>query len=196
MPELSKSDIYQKIRDYQINQQGSEGWSELSTETSKLAAVLILLVYHEETWSFVFIQRAINPSDIHSGQVAFPGGRVEEQDKDLIDTAIRETYEEIGVRVSRDDILGLLPVQLSRKQYQVRPIIGLIDWPQETLLQVTEVADLFTIPLNWLSNMQNRQSASVLGLPEGATIVYKAYQDKQLWGLTASIVDELINILK
>lgn len=159
------------------------------------AAVLMLLVEAEAGISCVFIERAENPRDLHSGQIAFPGGKTEEHDHDYIATAIREAQEEIGIRVKRDDIMGLLPLQTSRKQYPVRPVIACINWPQQLILQKEEVANVFTLPLSWLADKKNVDSATVMGLPEQATIVYKEYNNRRLWGLTAKIIDDFLQII-
>ena len=162
---------------------------------SASAAVLLLLVEQDRTLSCLFIQRAKNPKDVHSGQIAFPGGRAEAQDKDEIATALRETQEEIGINVKRDEVMGVLPIRISRQQYQVRPVIACIRWPQDLVLQTEEVASVFTLPLDWLADQNNLDSATVLGLPENATIVYKAYNGHRLWGLTAKIIDDFLQVI-
>ena len=72
----------------------------------KDAAVLVPLALHKDQWHVLFIRRASNEQDRHSGQVAFPGGRLEESDASHEDAALRETHEEIGIPADKIKLLG------------------------------------------------------------------------------------------
>ncbi len=193
--QLLLSNVLETLQLYQESHTDTEAWLNIPEERAKSAAVLLPLVTVEGQLSLLFIERATNPNDMHSGQIAFPGGKVEKNDKDFIETAIRETREEIGIDVDVSEVLGLLPMKLSRNAYQVRPVIACVSWPQDLVLQTAEVASAFTIPLRWLVDQTNLDSATVLGLPEGVTTVYKEYKGHRVWGLTAKIIEELLKIL-
>jgi len=188
--------IEKSVLDYQLNNTFSAAIHEHNVPLSKLAAVLLLLVETNGEPEIVFILRATNPKDPHSGQVAFPGGRVEENDTNLSATALRETLEEIGVRVKNSQILGMLSSRISRKGYTVVPFVARIDLPKKLSLQRLEVAEVFTIPVKWLLDESKQDSAEALGLPAGSTAVYKEYEGKRLWGLTAQIINELKTVIK
>ena len=119
------------------------------------AAVLIPLVHHREQWQVLFIRRASNDRDRHSGQVAFPGGRLEHTDSSHEAAALRETHEEIGVDPSRVNVLGKIAPYITVSDYQVTPIVGIVHWPTTLSLQSSEVARAFLIPLEWLKARDN-----------------------------------------
>ncbi|NJO03394.1 MAG: CoA pyrophosphatase [Bacteroidia bacterium] len=77
----------------------------IPNEKTRQGGVLILVYPHEDRWYFPLILRPEN-TGVHSGQVALPGGKMDEEDNDIIDTALRETEEEIGVAVARSQVLG------------------------------------------------------------------------------------------
>lgn len=188
------TNIKHKLAAYQQTHDVKEDWAIIRPELN-MAAVAVILVKENADWHFVFIERAHNPKDMHSGQIAFPGGRVEHSDQTLIATALRESQEETGIICQDDAILGLMPLQTSRNGYQVRPIVAVCEWPQTLQIQTSEVASVFTIPTQWFLQEQNWDSATTLGFPENATVVYKPYKQHRVWGMTAKIVQQLLAII-
>ncbi len=96
----------------------------------------------------------------HSGQVAFPGGRVDDTDTDAVATALRETYEEIGIEPGAVEILGELPRYRTGTGYVITPVVGLVDNAvqlQSLKLEPAEVAEVFEVPLGFLMNPANHQ---------------------------------------
>ena len=114
------------------------------------AAVLIPLLRQADEWRVLYIRRSKNEKDRHSGQVAFPGGACDKSDTDAIDTALRETREEVGIRRDKIRIVGVLPDYETISYFRVTPVVGLLQWPCTMKLQESEVARAFTIPLDWL----------------------------------------------
>jgi 8-oxo-dGTP pyrophosphatase MutT (NUDIX family) len=162
----------------------------------KLAAVLIPLLEADDGWHLLFIRRAENGNDCHSGQVAFPGGCVEPSDVDLKSTALREAFEEIGVTSQDVDVLGQLPQLISTTSYRIAPFVGVIPWPYRLCLASDEVARAFTIPLDWLSDSANYEICEH-ALPERKVPVirYRVYDGELLWGATARITRSLLQTL-
>ena len=108
------------------------------------AAVLILIVENDKDYSIVFTERSKRlPS--HAGEVSFPGGKKENEDKNLIETALRETHEEIGIKPSSIKVLGRMNSQESRFGLSVTPYIGYTTGNLEFILEPKEVkqASLF-----------------------------------------------------
>lgn len=119
------------------------------------AAVLIPLIRVSGEWEVLFIRRATKAGDRHSGQVAFPGGAREGQDESLIETALRETHEEIGVPASKIQIIAELHPYQTISRYQVTPVVALMQWPATIRPEPAEVARVFSIPLGWLNQQNN-----------------------------------------
>lgn len=169
-----------------------------SASAYKAAAVLMPLVRVDNEWHFLYITRATNPNDRHSGQVAFPGGRAEDTDTSLEDTALRETYEEIGVPRDQIEIIGTLSPYVTVSDYAVTPIVAVMQWPQTLTLQPNEVAHTLTLPLTWLSQRGNfslraRNTIDPLANSRHPVIVYHEKNNATLWGATARMT---LNCLK
>lgn len=154
------------------------------------AAVLIPLVWHEGHWQILFIRRARNDRDRHSGQVAFPGGRIEAGDAGPVEAALRETHEEIGVSAQQVNVIGSIDTYITVSSYEVTPVIGVVDWPSNLKLQSSEVARAFLIPLSWLRDRNNftfraRQNMDPQSARRHPIIVFEPFDDETLWGATA-----------
>lgn len=148
-----------------------------------------------------FIQRAISPGDNWSGQIAFPGGRREPQDVTDIDAALRETWEEIGVRLNHSSLIGRLSDIQGRKaglllNFFIRPFVFHIEEDFETTLQPTEVAEFFWFPVQELLN-PNRHSLQKFLRDELSIELPAVNINKQvpLWGLTHLMVLNLLERL-
>lgn len=169
-----------------------------SVKASKQAAVLIPMVTHNGQWQVLFIRRAHNEQDRHSGQVAFPGGRLETSDSSHEHAALRETREEIGLDHSQVNIIGTLDPYITVSSYEVTPVIGVVNWPANLKLQTTEVARAFLIPLAWLRDRNNftfraRQNLDAQSAKRHPIVVYEEYDGEILWGATARMT---LNFIK
>ncbi len=163
---------------------------EASSGPLRQAAVLVPLIYHNANWHIQFIRRAANQADRHSGQVAFPGGRQEPEDASPEITALREAEEEIGLPSASVRILGRLADYRTISNYAVTPVVGIVDQTFTPVLQASEVARAFTIPLDWLrqrSNFTRRARANMdpASARRHPVIVYEDYDGEVLWGATA-----------
>ena len=171
----------------------------ISDQEYRKASVLIPFVKKDNEWHIVFIRRADSDKDRHSGQVAFVGGKAEAIDNNEIDTALRETHEEIGIAPSDVTILGELGLHFSLSQFQIRPVVATIPWPYELCLDPAEVSHTFTLPLAWLANENNHKIIKQKP-PESdkhiAVVYFDEYEGELLWGATAKIMLSLIQTLK
>ena len=104
------------------------------------AAVIIPLVREHDEWHILFIKRANNKRDRHSGQVAFPGGAMEASDNhNALTTALRETFEEIGIASELIQPIQQLQAYITISNYKVMPVVGVMSWPTTLTLQKEEV---------------------------------------------------------
>lgn len=166
--------------------------------TTVSAAVLVPMVSIEKSWHLLFIRRADNENDHHSGQVAFPGGHHDHDDSSLKNTALREAWEEVGLKPEDVHILGQLQDHVSTTRFRIRPIVGLVPWPYSLSIDKKEVSRYFTIPLDWLAipeNKEIRHWRSVEGRSLIPVIYFREYDGETLWGATARITVDLINTL-
>ena len=162
------------------------------------AAVLVPLVQQDSQWHVLFIRRASNEQDRHSGQVAFPGGRMEESDASHEDTALRETHEEIGIHPNGVQLLGKIAPYITISDYAVTPVVGIVNWPTTLTLQTSEVARAFLMPLAWLQDTSNftyraRADMDPQSSRRHPIIVFNEFDGETLWGATARMT---LNFLK
>lgn len=167
-------------------------------EEPKPAAVLLPLFSDHHEWHLLFTRRNSNLEE-HSGQVAFPGGRVDDSDATPEGAALREAYEEIGLHSQDVRILGRLKRLLTVTNYAVTPIVGVIPWPYPLNLSPYEVSKVFSIPLHWLADKKNYeiQTRQLFSLNKPIpVIIYHEYQGEVLWGASARIVHCFLEALQ
>ncbi len=160
------------------------------------AAVLVPLLQHSSEWHLLFIRRSVEVQD-HKGQVAFPGGSIEPQDVDIRATALRETWEEIGLAPEAIRVLGLMPARNTITGFHITPVVGVIPWPFSIRMQTSEVSRVFTIPLHWLAQPQHHSMRDVLR-PNGAfepVYYFDEYDGELLWGITAAMTLQFLEIV-
>jgi 8-oxo-dGTP pyrophosphatase MutT (NUDIX family) len=165
--------------------------------TLRRAAVLVPLVRRPDGLTVLLTQRTEHLSN-HAGQVSFPGGRAEEVDSSPIETALRETEEEIGLTRRHVEIIGVLPDHVTASAYIVTPVVGLVTPPFDLTAESNEVADIFEVPLRFLMDGMNHQIMS-FDLPDGAgrrSFYAMPYERFFIWGATAGMLRNLFHLLR
>ncbi len=154
------------------------------------AAVLVLLVDRPEGLTVLFTQRTDHLHH-HPGQISFPGGRTEKEDKGPQQTALRETHEEVGVPPESIQLVGQLDDYITRTGFVVTPVVGLIEPPFTVTPDPFEVAEVFEVPLHYLLDPDNHQRHSRHF--EGRERFFWAmpYQGYFIWGATAGMLRNL-----
>lgn len=199
------NDIQQKIkqplpgREAQLNMAPGLRRHFVETPDDATVACVMLLLYHkDEDWYFVLIQRMTHEKDRHSGQISFPGGRVEQSDISLEACALRETEEEIGVPQSDIQMLGRLSeLYIPVSNYLVHPFVGFLENEPQFIPQLTEVKEILEIPVSKLIDIENKKKIDMRG---GRNIVLKnvPYFDffgNVVWGATAMMLSEFEYLL-
>jgi 8-oxo-dGTP pyrophosphatase MutT (NUDIX family) len=169
----------------------------MPTRAMRKAAVLIAIIQRAAGPTLLFTQRTADLTD-HPGQISFPGGRVEDSDASAIETALRESEEEIGLSRLYVEVIGQLPEYHTGTGYSVTPVVALVTPPFTLQADPREVAEIFEVPLAFLMNGLNHQCRRV-ELPEQAisrsfyAIEYKHYF---IWGATAGMLRNLFHLLR
>ena len=170
---------------------------EMRGVTLRRAAVLVPLVERPEGVTVLLTRRTDHLSS-HAGQISFPGGGAEELDSSPIETALRETEEEIGLPRRHIEIIGVLPDYATVSAYRVTPVVALVRPPFELAPDPGEVAEAFEVPLGFLMDGLNHQRR-VIELPQGAgtrAFYTMPYEQYFIWGATAAMLRNLFHFLR
>ena len=172
---------------------GADGPSN-GAETLTPAAVLVPIVDRGDRPTVLFTRRTDHLKS-HSGQISFPGGRMEERDATPEATALRETCEEIGLTERDVEVLGRLDVRETGTGYRVVPVVGMLAPPLSLVPDENEVAEIFEVPLDFLIDPANRRfETRVRGNVERQFYAIP-YEEYFIWGLTARILVNLGDVL-
>jgi 8-oxo-dGTP pyrophosphatase MutT (NUDIX family) len=162
---------------------------ELGT-TLKPAAILLPIVEREEP--SVLLTKRTEGMPTHAGQISFPGGRVHADDASLIDTALRELEEEIGISREFVEIAGFLqPYETVNSGFLILPVVGFIREDFVLKINPREVADVFEVPLAYLCDPQNRRRLSVERDGLRRETYAMPYNAHTIWGATAEMIVNL-----
>jgi 8-oxo-dGTP pyrophosphatase MutT (NUDIX family) len=153
------------------------------------AAVLVPIINRPDSPALLLTTRAGHLRQ-HAGQISFPGGRVESGDADIVRAALRETREEVGIDPRFIEPLGFLPDQLVLTGFRITPVVALVH-PGFTLsVDTTEVAEVFELPLEFLSAGNFQPTRRVLRGVE-FTLDDLPYEGRLIWGATAGMLQLL-----
>jgi 8-oxo-dGTP pyrophosphatase MutT (NUDIX family) len=158
------------------------------------AAVLLPLYCEHGKWHLVFIKRTEKVKE-HKGQISFPGGNRDAADRTMLDTALRESAEEIGLRAGDAEVLGELDDELTTtSNYIVSPFVAAIPWPYSFQANEAEVGEIIQIPISALLDRGclQRHRESVDGKMVESYNYY--YQGRIIWGATARILHGFLEI--
>ncbi|WP_407332908.1 CoA pyrophosphatase [Enterovibrio sp. 27052020O] len=154
------------------------------------AAVMIALAERNGELHVLLTKRATHLKH-HPGQISFPGGKVENFDSDIVETAIREMEEEIGVSTDRNDLLGCLAPLPTVSGYLVTPVIAFVDPNYDAIIDINEVDTLFEVPLAQFMRRNAIRKQPFLVRGNSYDIYAMSYQEHLIWGVTAQILHAL-----
>ena len=158
------------------------------------AGVLVLLYEKEGEYHVVFTKRTSNVEH-HKGEISFPGGAFDKEDKTVEFTALRETYEEVGVRMQDVEVLGKLDDMVTRSNFAVTPLVGVMPYPYSFKVNEIEVAELLEVPLSHLLDKKNLILETRVF--NDVTHVMQSYQykDHVIFGATAMMLRQFLDLV-
>ena len=166
--------------------------------SASLAGVLALLFPKNKEWQLALIERVVtHAGDRHSGQISFPGGKYEAGDGILMNTALREAHEEVGIAPKEVNMLGALTeLYIPVSNFLVHPYVGWMAYTPVFQPQWSEVQSVLEVPFRLLEDPGTLKTTD-LHLPNNLTfkdVPYFSVSDKIVWGATAMILSELLEV--
>lgn len=172
-----------RLRDYERETLAIEGF--------KPAAVLVPVVRRGDGLDLLFTVRSAELSR-HAGQISFPGGRLE-PGEDVVEAALRETHEEIGVRLGRSAVIGMLDDQPSPAGYVATPVVALMEAAEEWSADPGEVADIFVAPVAELREIAPSWEERRLERFR-RRIHYYPWNGRLIWGFTGNVLKNYLAV--
>ena len=166
---------------------------EIAAPQHRRACVLIPLIRTAGGWSILFTRRAENLA-AHSGQIAFPGGSVE-QGESLEDATLREAEEEVGIPPRHVELIGRLDDVVTHSGFLVAPFAGVIHEPIDYVMQESEVVEIFEVPLEALLDVRNPEVRYVPFRSKRYPAYFYRYGEYEIWGLTGRMLKAFLDLV-
>jgi len=157
------------------------------------AAVLIPLCWNEGEPRIIVTMRSMNVEH-HKGEISFPGGGAEPDDDGFIGTALRESYEEIGLTPDDVDVLGLLDDHISIMGYHITPVVGTVPYPYEFRIN-TEAETLLYVPLRQALRETVWMAERTTFMGRGVNIYYLEIDGGVVWGATGRMLKHFVDLI-
>ena len=158
------------------------------------AAVLVPLFQKDGDCHLLFTKRS-EEVKYHKGEISFPGGVVDEEDKELINTALREAHEEIGLKESDVQIIGVLDDIVTITEFIVTPIVGLFPYPYLFKVSEAEIAELIEVPLSFLLDENCFSEREIFRGGRNEVVYSYQYGKHIIWGATARILKQFLDLI-
>ncbi len=160
-------------------------------ENLRPASVFMLFMKKEEEPHILLTKRTEKVKD-HKGQISFPGGAYDDEDGDLLATAYRETFEEVGIPESDIEYLGRFDDYVSISGYRVSTFVGSVKYPVEYDLNEHEIDEHIEVPFSIFSRMEfdRVERFNIDGVEH--TVYYYIHEGHEIWGLTARIITDFV----
>lgn len=172
-------------------QQIIQSLAETPIESSPQADAAVLLPIFADTDLNLLLTVRAKHLNSHAGEVAFPGGKVDTTDQSIIETALRETHEEVGIAAEYIEILGQLSKRKSRFGLAVQPYVGLVKENATITASKNELDSTFKVPLDFFKATRPYPTTRFKG--QVIPVISYEYDGHIIWGLTARIIQDLVN---
>jgi 8-oxo-dGTP pyrophosphatase MutT (NUDIX family) len=158
------------------------------------AAVLVPLFRKGDVCHLLFTKRS-DQVKFHKGEISFPGGVVDEEDAELEKTALREAFEEIGLKEDDVQIIGILDDIVTITEFIVTPIVGLFPYPYPFKVSEVEIAELIEVPLASLLDEDCFSEREIIRGTRKEVVYAYQYEGHTIWGATARILKQFLDLI-
>lgn len=157
-------------------------------------AAVLMPVFEEEGRPHFLLTLRTEEVRTHKGQISFPGG-MRNGNEDLVETALRETQEEVGIAREQIEILGRFHDYLAITEYRVVPYAGMVRQPFSAVPQRSEVAEILKVPFDLFADPTRLRTERMFRSGRVVDVYFYRYGKREIWGLTARIIKDFIDEL-
>lgn len=170
----------------------------ITSQQNPKAGSVLILIYPKQNDIYIALMKRPEYDGVHSGQISFPGGKMEEGDKDLIFTAVRESEEEVGIRGQDVSIIGQLTEHfVVASNFKVLPVVGYLNYQPHFKPDNHEVEEVVEVSLNHLLDRKNRKEKTLIVRHKYELIApYFDVFGHVVWGATAMILSEFLELTR
>jgi 8-oxo-dGTP pyrophosphatase MutT (NUDIX family) len=176
-----------------LKQALSQRKKQRTVDASRTSAAVLVPIYYQQGQYYILLIKRTERVKKHKGEISFPGGARDEGDRTLLDTALRESAEEVGLASDKVEILGELDDEVSVKtNYVITPFVGLIPWPYQFKVDGVETEEIIEAPILVLQD--KGYSHQEIRDGKAVTLYFYNYQGRVIWGATARILNKFLGI--
>ena len=164
-------------------------------DASRVPSAVLLPIYYKQGQYYILFTKRTGKVKEHKGQISFPGGAYQDGDRTLLDTALRECAEEIGVMAEEIEVLGELDDAATQTSgYIISPFVVIIPWPYPFKVDQWETEEIIEIPISALLDKGCLRQETEIIDGEVVTSYFYHYQGRVIWGATAKILNQFLDI--
>ncbi len=164
-------------------------------DQSLMPAAVLLLIYPKDGQYCILLQKRTDGVEHHKGEISLPGGSKDPEDRDFLDTALREVHEEMGIRPEDVTVLGELDDVVTRTQFGIRVFVGTIPDSYPFKPSPVEIAEVLEVPVAELMSPANRREEARWVDGRVSRAYSYAYMEHLIFGATAQIVTQFLELL-
>ena len=162
---------------------------------NRVSAAVLLPIYYKQGQYYILFTKRTEKVKEHKGQICFPGGAYQEGDETLVNTALRECAEEIGLMADKIEVLGELDDTVTvTSGYIISSFVGFIPWPQALEVDQREAGEIIEVPISALLDKGCLREETKIIDGEAVNLYFYHYQGRVIWGATAGILNHFLDI--
>ena len=164
-------------------------------DASRVPSAVLLPIYYKQGQYYILFTKRTGKVKEHKGQISFPGGVYQDGDRTLVDTALRECAEEIGLKAEAVEVLGELDDTATQtSSYIISPFVAIIPWPYPLKVDQWETEEIIEVPISALLDKSSLRQETEIIDGETVTSYFYYYQGRVIWGATAKILNQFLDI--
>ena len=164
-------------------------------DASRVKSAVLLPIYYKQGQYYILFTKRTETVQNHKGQISFPGGAYQDGDRTLVNTTLRECAEEIGLMTDKVEVLGELDdIATLTSGYIISPFVALIPWPYQFKVDREEVEEIIEVSISVLMDKGCWHEETEIIDGETVTSHFYHYQGEVIWGATARILNQFLDI--